>query len=138
MMRDSGGFSLVELIVVVTVIGILLTMAIPNYQGMQSHAKEADVMRMAHTVQISAELVASMNDGHYSDLAADIMPTLAQGALLRNPFTGNATEPQFSAAATTPGQVGLQVTQQGGIGVSYTITGFGKEAEVIRYNGGSQ
>lgn len=42
-MRDNQGFSLVELMIVVAIIGILSAIAIPNFVGMQQKAKRSEV-----------------------------------------------------------------------------------------------
>lgn len=131
-MFNRKGFTLIELMIVVVIIGILAAIAIPNFISMQDRAKEAKVKGGAHTLQLAAEDFAVRNDGIYSDAAADVGPLLPAdpggGNNLQNAFSGAWAEPQYAAAAAGAGQIGIQAVVQGGINVGYTITGFGKDA----------
>ncbi len=135
-LRTRHGFTLIELMIVVVIIGILGAVAIPNYMSMQNRAKESRVTGHAHTLQLAAEDFAVRNDGNYSDAQADLLPLLPSGARLVNAFTGGQTEPQFGAAAATMGQVGILEIQVGQNVVGYNINGWGKDAEILVYSSG--
>ena len=132
-MRNSKGFTLIELMIVVVIIGILAAIAIPNFIAMQNRAKEGSTKANMHTLQLSAEDYGVQNDGIYSNLCdashiANLLP-----ANFKNPFSaataGGAWEdrPTFAAAATTT--AGL-VSYADSATSQYNIKGHGKTAAI--------
>lgn len=130
-MSNRDGFTLVELMIVVAVIGILAALAIPNYSSLQEHAKVAGTKSNAHTLQLAVENYAATHGGVYSVAAADITPYLPGQGLMANTFTGAQSEPQFGAAAAAPGQVGVELVMENGAPVGYVITAAGPGGLVL-------
>jgi type IV pilus assembly protein PilA len=94
MARDESGFTLVELLVVMLILGLLAAIAIPAFFNQRNKAKDADAKSAVRTAQTAMETFATQNNGKYTgvvvgDLTA-IEPTL-------NDVGGNLTLP---AAAT--------------------------------------
>ena len=89
-MHPQKGFTLIELMIVVVIIGILAAIAIPNFIAMQNRAKEGSTKANMHTLQLASEDYGVQNDGVYS--------AACDGTHIGNLLPGNFKNP-FSAAA---------------------------------------
>jgi len=89
-MRTQRGFTLIELMIVVVIIGVLAAIAIPNFISMQKRAKEGSTKENMHTFQLAAEDYNVQNDGHYAADAALVATQLqTYGSNFHNPFDGS-------------------------------------------------
>ncbi len=120
-MLNRKGFTLIELMIVVVIIGILAAIAIPNFISMQSRAKEASVKGNAHSLQLAVEDFAVTNDGNLPALGDLGAPMFPGGNLPENPFTGAAIGIGASGAYSQ-GDLGYGLA-----GLVYTIEGYGYE-----------
>ena len=129
MLANAKGFTLIELMIVVVIIGILAAIAIPNFISMQDRAKEGAVKSNMHTLQLAMEDYAVQNDGVYATNAekASVKALFPSGVWPDNPFTNAAyadADVPFGADPDAAGEMGANPATAGG----YTIKGFGKSA----------
>lgn len=85
-MRDEeSGFTLVELLVVMLILGLLAAIAIPAFFNQRDKARDADAKSAARTAQTAIETYATDNGGEYADATVvdlrDIEPTLNDATL---------------------------------------------------------
>jgi type II secretion system protein G len=128
MFRNQKGFTLIELMIVVVIIGILAAIAIPNFIAMQNRAREASVKANMHSFQLAVEDFAVQNTGTYPVAADDaaVKADMPSGNYPVNPFTGLNDAWTWGADPAASGITGANpVTTTG-----YTIKGFGKSALV--------
>ncbi len=87
--KSKKGFTLIELMVVVAIIGVLALLGLRLYTGQQQKAKNAIVKANAGTIQtlIQAELA----DNELDTVAkSDFMNNLVGAAGIHNPYSGSS------------------------------------------------
>lgn len=69
---DASGFTMIELLVVVLIIGILSAIAIPLFLAQQNRAKDAQAMNELGLAKNALSLWATDHDGTYTTTLADL------------------------------------------------------------------
>ncbi len=85
----KNGFSLIELMVVIIVVGILATIAVPYVLTKRDRARETATKNNMHTLQLAAEDFATMCDGYYP-----VYPTTSVMDILNDIVPGSSTNPK--------------------------------------------
>ena len=90
-LKNNSGFTLVELMVVLTVIGLLLSVVVPDYVGRMKRAEEA-------VLQENLALMRDALDKHYAD--AGKYPTQLEELVAKRYLRSIPRDPFTQSAAT--------------------------------------
>ncbi len=133
--KKQSGFTLIELMVVIVIIGILVAIALPNFIGAQDRAKLSSVKANMHTIQTMVETYAVDWGGVYD---ADIVVIAAEASDSdKNPYWKNITNPFTSAATTVANAAGggtLDAASGLGTVIMNNIPAATTDAGVVAYN----
>src|SRR5437870_634737 len=94
-MKSSRGFSLLELLIVVAIILIIATIAIPSLLRSRQAAQESSAVAQLRTVNTAQVTYLSSNSGSYGSV-----PELITQGLLDGRFAGSVSGYTFTVTAT--------------------------------------
>ena len=123
--ESEAGFTLVELLVVMLILGILAAIAIPAFFNQKEKANDSQAKAYAHSAQVAMETYATDNGGSYTNANVNaltaIEPTLTGAGANLNPTVQG---PQaYTIAVTSPVTGNVFSIVRGATGtLSYTCT----------------
>jgi type IV pilus assembly protein PilA len=112
---DASGFTLLEILVVILIIGILAAIAIPSFLGEKAKAVDAQAKELARTAETTAESIATDNNGAYENVSTTELHKYEPSIRI----TASTTVAYLSAA--TSGKSEYSVTATATSGDEFTI-----------------
>jgi prepilin-type N-terminal cleavage/methylation domain-containing protein len=99
--KSKKGFTLIEIVMVLAIIGIISSMIFPNFSTVQTKAKETSLKSTCHTIQVALEsyFLTNANYPNGNNLhIADLLTILQNSGELINPPQNPFTNKTFSSS----------------------------------------
>ncbi len=120
----NKGFTLVEVLVVIGIIGLLMVFLVPNLLGSQDRAKEAAVKAVMHSVQLAVEAY-NMENGTYPVAHNITLKNLSENYLLPGGYLSSTPKNPFTGLEYADSDVAGKITYNyNDLEGSYKITGY--------------
>ena len=103
MLKNKGGFTLIELVMIIIILGILAAVALPKYQDMAREARQAVVDGTAGALKSAAVISFAKNRGVKVSFATSILPQLTYENVSITYSHPNATVTHSDDATATKG-----------------------------------
>jgi type IV pilus assembly protein PilA len=100
MLKNEKGFTLIELMIVVAIIGILAAIAIPNFMSYQCKAKQSEAKSALGQIRVMQEAYRAEHDTYGSNLTS-IGFSMPGDAKYSYSISGTPSSSAFTAQATT-------------------------------------
>jgi type IV pilus assembly protein PilA len=140
--RRRGGFSLIELLIVISIILIIITIAVPKFQHAQMMARETAALQAIKAIH-TAEVEYYSQYGRYATSLTELgppasgAPSSAAADVIGNDVSGGEKQGyKFTVTATQGGYIISAVPVS--FGTSGSRTFYSDQSMVIHYNEGPE
>jgi type IV pilus assembly protein PilA len=99
--HGEGGFTLVELLVVMLILGLLAAIAIPTFFNQRDKARDADAKAAARTAQTAIETYATDNNGSYDGATVADLQDIEQSLNGASLALSNVTDTTYTVTVTS-------------------------------------
>lgn len=109
--RSQRGFTLIELVIIIVILGILAAVAIPKYQDMSAQAREAAArgslgnIRSAITIYYANQAVTTGLATWPTQVQLETANTVLAQSMPRNPYQTTANAPDSVVTGVTKGVI---------------------------------